>query len=309
MSLPIQGQLIQELRLLGPQSSHWTLALQALLAPEDDGPIVRWLEDASVQDSTALALAWKSATSMCNRALGGMRMNGGEPSAWRIPSVQERALWKAQLVALEIRSRVCLVLDADDEDTVSTCVVLTRAARTSGLTPDLARRLLVGQRQGATVDELRVQLLLEAFGEVPVYWGGPDGHDQPGRLLHGLPPEVDLPGSREIAAGLRIYQAEGMDSIVAAAKAVVAGDAQPLEFRLFVGHTRIPSQSPAWLPVACSRPLVLKHALASLPKPLWHEVMELCGGECAEMSRLVRDEESGGGKTRNPNRPRGDSDI
>ena len=48
-----------------------------------------------------------------------------------------------------------------------------------------------------------------------------------------------------------------------------------------------------WLPVACSRPLVLKHS-ASLPKPLWHEVMQLCGGECAEISRLILDEENGG---------------
>ena len=24
----------------------------------------------------------------------------------------------------------------------------------------------------------------------------------------------------------------------------------------------------------------------ALPKPFWHEVLELCGGECAELSRL-----------------------
>ena len=31
--------------------------------------------------------------------------------------------------------------------------------------------------------------------------------------------------------------------------------------------------------------VALKQCLG-LPKPLWHEVMELCGGECATLSRL-----------------------
>jgi len=38
-------------------------------------------------------------------------------------------------------------------------------------------------------------------------------------------------------------------------------------------------------PVACARSIVLKQCI-SLPKPLWHEVMELCGGELEEVSSL-----------------------
>ena len=37
--------------------------------------------------------------------------------------------------------------------------------------------------------------------------------------------------------------------------------------------------------VACARPVALKQCLG-LPKPLWHEVLELCGGELAELSRI-----------------------
>ena len=44
-----------------------------------------------------------------------------------------------------------------------------------------------------------------------------------------------------------------------------------------------------WLPVACARPLVLKQCQA-LPTPLWHEAMRLCGGDAAEVSRLVQRE-------------------
>ena len=40
-----------------------------------------------------------------------------------------------------------------------------------------------------------------------------------------------------------------------------------------------------WAPVACARPVALKQCLG-LPKPLWHEVLELCGGELAEISKM-----------------------
>jgi putative transcriptional regulator len=37
--------------------------------------------------------------------------------------------------------------------------------------------------------------------------------------------------------------------------------------------------------VACARALALKQCI-QLPKPLWHEVMEFCGGELSEISKL-----------------------
>ena len=40
-----------------------------------------------------------------------------------------------------------------------------------------------------------------------------------------------------------------------------------------------------WAAAACARPVALKQCLG-LPKPLWHEVMELCGDWCAELSQI-----------------------
>ena len=53
----------------------------------------------------------------------------------------------------------------------------------------------------------------------------------------------------------------------------------------------------AWRPGAGARPVALKQCLG-LPKPLWHEVLELCGGECRELSRLVDRENQGDGGRR-----------
>jgi putative transcriptional regulator len=45
-----------------------------------------------------------------------------------------------------------------------------------------------------------------------------------------------------------------------------------------------------WYPVACSRQLALKQVI-QLPKPLWREVMELCGGELRQTSKRSYGEE------------------
>ena len=37
--------------------------------------------------------------------------------------------------------------------------------------------------------------------------------------------------------------------------------------------------------MACARSVALKQCLG-LPKPLWHEVLELCGGELGELSSI-----------------------
>ena len=320
MSLPLQGQQLQDLRQRGPAHTHWTTALHDLLLPsgsaqgESESAIGRWLQDGTIQDPMALALAWKTSSSMCNRALGGMR----SASRMAVPSVHERALWKQQCAALEIRGRVCLVLSTCaegpndsahdsvfEEPAEVTGLVLNKAVRTSGLTPELARRMLVGQGPEAVMRTAEVtdatilrvgNMLLEAFGDCPCYWGGPDAQQEPGCIVHGITPEaVNLPGSLEIGAGTRVYRAQGVAALEAASRAVLLGHAQPLDFRLTLGQTRLSHDAVQgeWLPVACSRPLVLKHS-ASLPKPLWHEVMQLCGGECAEISRLILDEENGG---------------
>jgi len=38
-------------------------------------------------------------------------------------------------------------------------------------------------------------------------------------------------------------------------------------------------------PIASARCIALKQCIA-LPKPLWHEVLELCGGELKDISAL-----------------------
>ena len=64
------------------------------------------------------------------------------------------------------------------------------------------------------------------------------------------------------------------------------GSCSPLDFRWFVGrHGALSAARGEWVSMACARPVALKQCLG-LPKPLWHEVMELCGGECADLSRI-----------------------
>eukprot|EP00913_Durusdinium_trenchii_P003209 g2967.t1 len=118
-----------------------------------------------------------------------------------------------------------------------------------------------------------------AFGEAAVYFGGPHQLNRKGLLVHGF---SDLEGAEEIAPGTRIFQ--GGEE--AAIEAILAGRYSPLDFRWFIGrHQKLNTREFGWVSVACARPVALKQCL-SLPKPLWHEVMELCGGEHAELSRL-----------------------
>ena len=70
------------------------------------------------------------------------------------------------------------------------------------------------------------------------------------------------------------------------ARLALDGRATPLDFRWFIGRQGpLRSAGSEWQSVACARPVALKQCLG-LPKPLWHEVMELCGGECAALSAI-----------------------
>mmetsp|Transcript_38381 Transcript_38381/g.113973 ORF Transcript_38381/g.113973 Transcript_38381/m.113973 type:complete len:88 (-) Transcript_38381:47-310(-) len=72
----------------------------------------------------------------------------------------------------------------------------------------------------------------------------------------------------------------------AAIDGVLEGTYSPLDFRWFIGkRTGLSTARGEWNAVACARPIAIKQCLG-LPKPLWHEVMELCGGENAELSRI-----------------------
>jgi len=122
--------------------------------------------------------------------------------------------------------------------------------------------------------------LLSAFGqEAAIYLGGPDAQGEGALLVHGL---GALDGVTELAPGTRIFTG----GVQAAVAAVLAGDAKPLDFRWFVGcQSQLDVTGGAWRPLAVSRTVALKQCIG-LPKPLWHEVMELAGGELARWSRV-----------------------
>lgn len=124
-----------------------------------------------------------------------------------------------------------------------------------------------------------VDRFLSAFGsQCAVYLGGPDEQGGVGRCIHGF----ELDGATELCPGTRIFTG-GMEAIV---ESVESGERSPLDFRFFVGVRKdICTDNGSWHPVACARPVALKQCLG-LPKPLWHEVLELCGGELAELSRI-----------------------
>jgi hypothetical protein len=198
--------------------------------------------------------------------------------------------------------------------TTTTTLVLNRPMALK-LTPNLARLVLYGSpredggRAGGggggessySDDPRLLPRFLEAFGpECAVYVGGPDDQDQPAEILHGI---RGLEGSVEICPHAGIY----VGGLRAAIAGVLEGKHKPMDFRFFVGRHQyeaggdgdspqedeeeaaLPLHAQVLLgkyqPIACSRSLVLKQCI-SLPKPLWHEVMDMAGGELAEISRL-----------------------
>uniref|UniRef100_A0A7R9WM29 Uncharacterized protein n=1 Tax=Craspedostauros australis TaxID=1486917 RepID=A0A7R9WM29_9STRA len=133
-------------------------------------------------------------------------------------------------------------------------------------------------------DGVTMQQFVEAFGkECAVYVGGDRNQDQPATLIHGI---ADLDGATEISPGTNIYRG----GFQAAVDGVLSGKYTPLEFRFFVGSCEfhesqldIDIRLGKVQPVACARSVALKQCI-SLPKPLWHEVLELCGGQLAHIS-------------------------
>jgi hypothetical protein len=157
------------------------------------------------------------------------------------------------------------------------------------LTANLAQLVLQGSLARPTVVKDNVPDLtyfMKAFGtECAVYVGGPDNQDAPATLVHGF---KELPGAVEVSPGANIYMG-GMD---AAIQGVIDGKYKALDFRFFVGKHSFDDNLlelecilGKYQPIACARPLALKQCI-SLPKPLYHEVLELCGGELKMISQL-----------------------
>uniref|UniRef100_A0A061RL08 Transcriptional regulator n=2 Tax=Tetraselmis sp. GSL018 TaxID=582737 RepID=A0A061RL08_9CHLO len=122
--------------------------------------------------------------------------------------------------------------------------------------------------------------LQDNFANSVIYIGGFDMTEIV-HVVHGH----SLPGSKEIVPGIHA------GGEVAAIEAVERGELSPREFRFFAGckvwepgELQAEVARGAWVPAACSRPLVLKPCLG-LPTPLWREVMELMGGDFGEEAR------------------------
>eukprot|EP00227_Mantoniella_beaufortii_P015131 CAMPEP_0197596210 /NCGR_PEP_ID=MMETSP1326-20131121/24570_1 /TAXON_ID=1155430 /ORGANISM="Genus nov. species nov., Strain RCC2288" /LENGTH=451 /DNA_ID=CAMNT_0043162673 /DNA_START=49 /DNA_END=1401 /DNA_ORIENTATION=+ len=118
------------------------------------------------------------------------------------------------------------------------------------------------------------------FAKNALYFGGDVG-DGTVSFLHGC---EQIKGSAEVLPGVFLG---GYDS---ACELVATGDAVPAEFKFFArycgwapGQLEAECSRGVWYPVACSKELALKQVI-QLPKPLWREVLELCGGEAAAAS-------------------------
>jgi len=168
-------------------------------------------------------------------------------------------------------------------------VVINRPLRASLNDVRVAALLLFGEdRARAEAERALLLQFVAAFGQDGVlYLGGGEGQRAPGVMIHGI---AGLEGAEEISPGTGIYRG----GIRAAVARVLAEEASPLDFRFFVGRREWPlPDAPLataiargeYQAVACARPLALKQCLA-LPKPLWHEVMERCGGDALALSRL-----------------------
>lgn len=287
-ALPLQAQLVHLLR--HGHSSYWAGRLHDCLLAElpksktnDKALFQRWIHNT--------AFVYRLATGLANDALGRMK------TSWKAPSETERELWQMQQRALSVRAQVCLVLEVSGVKCRS--IILNRPMASS-IDASLAHHLLFGKvaaappaalktaEEGAPIRQARKAELAASFaatfGGCTVYRGGGCGQlECPATCIHGV---SSLPGAHELSPGMGVFSS----SAEAALEAVLSGIAEPASFRFFVGHQEeLSTQNGEWLAVACSRPLVLKQC-RSLPKPLWHEVMELCGGECFEMSKLLHKE-------------------
>lgn len=186
----------------------------------------------------------------------------------------------------ETWQEVCLVISRDEHNGNSSTLVLNRPLSLR-LSENLASMVLFGRIGKSDVHQtgILVKFLVAFENECAMYVGGPDMQHKPALMIHGI---ADLEGAEEISPGCGIYRG-GLD---AAISGVMTGKYKPLDFRFFVGRhnykdfeleTKVALGK--YQPIASARCIALKQCIA-LPKPLWHEVLELCGGELKDISAL-----------------------
>ena len=196
-------------------------------------------------------------------------------------TAEQRAMLEMYSAAQDEWQEVCLVLEGDAVGCVANSALVINRPIAKAMSRQLAELILNGGEDDPNprYGPAFVDRFMEAFGdEAAVYVGGPEEQNRPGMLIHG----TELDGAEELAPGTRIFTG-GFEAAVAAVK---AGTCRPLDFRFFIGRRKdVETRQGAWVPVACARPVALKQCLG-LPKPLWHEVLELCGGEMAALSAI-----------------------
>lgn len=275
-----------------PNRHSFSLALQK---PEPGGLLVRLPLECEIwrtnrlglisSDSTDTTTWYRQAQERIKQVMLDISEIGaedGQVDPSKLPT-KSAELLRLYLEHQETWQEVCLILNS------SSTVVLNRPMAFK-LTDAMARLVLYGSMDQDRDSERSAPLLkdfLRAFGaECAVYVGGPDDQNRPAQWIHGI---KDL-GGREIAPGIYL----GGENIRQAITGVREGRYRPLDFRFFVGcHNYEGSEKNSLLgsvfaskyqPIACSRSIALKQCI-QLPQPLWHEVMGLCGGELAEISK------------------------
>lgn len=184
-----------------------------------------------------------------------------------------------------------VILVVHHGEAATTGVVINRPAATEA-SQELAEAL-VGLMEGD--EAVDAAAFADAFGpRCAAYVGKPSVRSPGGggaaevsgaMVVHGV---AGLDGSAELAPGLGVYRG----GAAAAAAAVTAKAADPLDFRFFIGrYDWAPGEVDGLIrdgryrACACSRGVALKQCLG-LPKPLWNEVMEMLGSTSLEISKL-----------------------
>lgn len=215
----------------------------------------------------------------------------GEVDPSGLPAETENLL-RLYLNNQENWQSVCLVTKKDESNGDAVTYTLNRPMSFT-VTENMAKMVLFGAMSNLITDG-RVPIsktnqyskFLRAFEkQCAIYVGGPHKQDKPAVVIHGI---SDLEGATEISSGTGVYIG-GLD---AAIDGVLDGRYKPLDFRFFIGCNDYQKNgldaaivAKKYQPIACARSLALKQCI-QLPKPLWHEVMEMCGGELLEVSKL-----------------------
>uniref|UniRef100_A0A7S4EPX1 Uncharacterized protein n=1 Tax=Pseudo-nitzschia australis TaxID=44445 RepID=A0A7S4EPX1_9STRA len=223
--------------------------------------------------------------------IAGSANEKGEVDPTRLPAKTEDLL-RLYLNNQENWQSVCLVAEKDESDGSAVTYTLNRPL-TFSLTENMAKMVFFGAMSNLITDG-RIPIsktnqyskFVRAFEkECAIYIGGSNKQDKPAVIIHGI---SNLEGATEISSGTGVY----MGGLDAAIDGVLDGRYKPLDFRFFIGCNSYQKGgldaaiiSNQYQPIACARSLALKQCI-QLPKPLWHEVMEMCGGELMEVSRL-----------------------